>query len=54
MRGKNPTKSQRQYIKKYHLNPENWLVCKNTQEEMLLKHRYSEQYRTIHKVHENG
>ena len=28
--GKNPTRRQREYIASLWLNPDNWLVCKDT------------------------
>ena len=34
--GKKPTNSQREFIKSKKLNPENWLVVKDTPEEMVL------------------
>ena len=53
MRGKNPTRKQKILIKSWHLNLENWLVCKDTPEEMVIKHRYSDECRTIRKVRED-
>ena len=38
--GKKPTRSQRMFIRSKRLNPENWLVVKDTPSEMLLVHRH--------------
>lgn len=38
--GKNPTRSQRIFIKSKRLNPENWFVVKDTPTEMVLVHRH--------------
>lgn len=50
MKGKNPTRRQAQYIKSKGLNYENWLVCKDTPAEMVIKHKISDKYRTIRKA----
>lgn len=50
MHGKKPTKKQAMLITKYHLNYKNWLVCKDTPEEMVIKHRLSDKEKTIRKV----
>ena len=49
VQGKRPTKKQRIFLKTKNLNDENWLVCKDTQSEMVIKHRYSDKCRTIRK-----
>lgn len=49
MMGKKPTKKQKQYIRSKHLNAGNWLVCKDTSDEMLLKYRYADKYRRLRK-----
>jgi len=49
MNGKNPTKKQKILIKSKGLNYENWLVCKDTSVEMIVKHRLSEKLKTIKK-----
>lgn len=51
MQGKNPTKKQKFFIKFKGLNYDNWLVCKDTPTEMVVKHRISGKERTIKKVH---
>lgn len=38
--GKKPTRSQRIFIKSKRLNPENWMVVKDTPEEMVLVHKH--------------
>lgn len=50
MMGKRPTKKQKILMKSKHLNAENWLVCKDTPQEMLIQHRHSGQLRMIRKV----
>ena len=49
MHGKRPTKKQRIFLKSKKLNDENWLVCKDTPKEMMIKHRLSGKCRTIRK-----
>ncbi len=49
MHGKRPTKKQKLFLKSKKLNDENWLVCKDTPQEMVIKHRQSDKYRTIQK-----
>ena len=38
--GKKPTRNQRMFIRSKRLNPENWLVVKDTPTEMVLVHRH--------------
>ena len=45
--GKNPTVKQRIFLKSRRLNPDNWLVCKNTDKEMIIEHRHTNATRTI-------
>ena len=45
--GKKPTVEQKKLMKKWHLNPENWLVVKNQPEQMVIVHRISDQQRVI-------
>lgn len=45
--GKKPTKAQKIILKERHLNPDNWLIVKNTPEEMLVVHRYTSVTRSI-------
>ena len=48
--GKRPSVQQRKMIQSKGLNWENWLVCKDTPEEMVLVHRFSDKTtRIIHK-----
>ena len=47
--GKNHTVAQRKLIKSWHLNPGNWLVCKDTPVEMVIQHRISDKIRKIPK-----
>ncbi len=47
--GKNPTRRQREYIASLWLNPDNWLVCKDTPNELVLEHKYSGNIKVIRK-----
>ena len=47
---KKPTRQQKKLIQQWKLDPAMWFVVKDTPEEMLLVHRYSDKtQRTIHK-----
>lgn len=52
--GKNPTVKQKKYIKSFRLNYENWLVCKDTPDEMVLEHRNTGAIRVIVKPIQRG
>lgn len=47
--GKNPTRKQKMLIKSARLNCENWLVVKDTADEMVLQNRQTDKIRTIKK-----
>lgn len=47
--GKKPTKSQKIFLKEKGLNPDEWLIYKNTSTEMQLVHRYASTTRTVTK-----
>lgn len=47
--GKNPTRRQKKYIASLRLNPDNWLVCKDTLDELVLEHKYSGNIKVIRK-----
>ena len=48
--GKRPTRDQKKFIASHGLNPEDWLIVKNTPEIMELVHRYSDRTtKTIYK-----
>ena len=47
--GKKPTRRQKQDIASVRLNPENWLVCKDTPGELVGEHRTSGKVRIIRK-----
>ena len=47
--GKNPTRKQRMLIKSARLNYENWLVIKDTAEELMIQNRQTGRSRTIRK-----
>lgn len=40
--GKKPTREQRKMLEKFHLNAADWLVVKDTPEEMTIIHRFSD------------
>ena len=51
--GVRPTREQRKLIQSKGLNSENWLVCKDTPEKMVLVQRFSDKTtRIIHKENE--
>lgn len=45
--GKNPTKKQKIMLKESGLNPENWLVVKNTTGQLQLIHRTTGRQRVL-------
>ena len=47
--GKNPTLAQKKALKVAGLNPENWLISKDTPEIMVIIHRISGKSRTVRK-----
>ena len=47
--GKNPTVKQKKFLKERKINPDNWLICKNTGTEMVIEHRYTGSIRTVPK-----
>ena len=47
--GKRPTRAQKQLLKAWHNNPDNWLIVKDTPTEMVIVHRLSDKQRTIPK-----
>lgn len=47
--GKKPTRKQKDLIKAARLNYENWLVVKDTAEEMTVQNRHTGKVRTIRK-----
>ena len=49
MRGTKPTKRQKIFLKEHRLNSDNWLICKDTPTEMVIKHRMSEKERILKK-----
>lgn len=53
--GKNPTVAQSKFIRKHGYDPALWFVVKDTPEEMMLVHRYSDKTtRTIKKEKQHG
>lgn len=48
--GKKPTRKQKMLIKSVRLNCENWLVIKDTANEMVIKNRQTDKTRTIPKA----
>lgn len=49
MRGVKPTRKQKMLIKEWRLDPANWLVVRETAEELVIVHRLSDQQRRIPK-----
>ncbi|MBQ4145889.1 MAG: hypothetical protein IJD36_04590 [Clostridia bacterium] len=52
--GKRPTVRQRRQMEALHLNSDNWLVCKDTPEEMVLEHKFTGNERVIRKGEKDG
>ena len=48
--GLKPTRAQRKRIQQQGLIPDNWLVSKDTSEEMTIVHRLNDQVRVIPKT----
>ncbi|WP_176527647.1 DUF6906 family protein [Bacillus sp. AFS023182] len=48
--GKKPTKREKNQIKLYNLNPDNWLIFKKVNEELHLVHRYTNAIRVIRNI----
>ena len=42
MRGVNPTRRQKLIIAAFRLDPSTWLVCQDTSDYMLIKHRHTD------------
>ena len=47
--GKKLTVKQKVFLKERGLNPENWLVCKNTSDEMVIRHRHTDNIKIVKK-----
>ena len=47
--GKKPTVAQRKWLASKRINAEDWLVSKDTPEQMVLVHRYFDRTKTIPK-----
>jgi len=45
--GKRPTRREKEVIKKYNLDPRNWLVSKRNDGMLLLVHRFTNSVRQI-------
>lgn len=45
--GKRPTVAQRKYIQRFRLNPENWLVVRDNNEEFIIRHRLSDKEKRL-------
>ncbi|MBT2577456.1 hypothetical protein J7E43_08535 [Bacillus sp. ISL-8] len=45
--GKKPTKKEKNHIKSYDLNPDNWLIFKKVSNELHLVHRYTNTTKVI-------
>lgn len=47
---KNPTREQKKLIQQKRLNPSNWMIERDTPEQLVIVHRHSDKtIRTIHK-----
>ncbi|WP_420314509.1 DUF6906 family protein [Anaerovorax odorimutans] len=44
---KKPTRRQKMLIKKWRLNPKNWLVLESTKDYTKIVHRYTDTVKTI-------
>ena len=44
-----PTRAQKNILKRFGFNPDEWLISKNTTEELVIVSRYVNQHRTIPK-----
>ena len=47
MKGRRPTKRQKEVIARWHLNPANWLVCKAPTGELHIKNRNTKRERIL-------
>lgn len=47
MKGKNPTRKQKNLIQENRLNPENWLVLKVFRDKICIQHRASKKIRDL-------
>ena len=47
--GKAPNKSQKIFLRSFNLDPEEWLIVKNTDKEMLLVSRHTGQIKELPK-----
>ena len=45
--GKRPTVAQRRYIQSFRLNPENWLVVRDNNDEFIIRHRLSDKEKKL-------
>lgn len=48
MKGKNPTRQQKNIMKEKRLNPDNWLVLKNPTKELHIQNRESNKIRVLY------
>lgn len=51
--GKAPTKAQKILLRSFRLDPANWLIIKNTSDEMVISHRHTGTIRKIPKRRES-
>ena len=47
--GKNPTRRQKKQIASAGLQPNNWLVCKDTADELVIENRFTGKNKAIRK-----
>ena len=48
MKGKKPTRQQKQLMKERRLNPSNWLVLKNPTNQLYIQHRESKKIKVLY------
>lgn len=48
--GKRPTRDQKILLQSFNLNPDDWLIVKNTSTEMLIVSRFTKQTKVIPKM----
>lgn len=49
MRGVNPTRRQKLMISSFRLKPENWLICQDTSDYILIKNRFTDTVKRLPK-----
>lgn len=52
--GKRPTVQQAKLLQEMRLNRDNWLICKDTPDKMVIVHRHTDAVREINKRRDDG